>query len=135
MPHRRFRFDPLWWLNADTRAVEAMSAMMFLTFGVGFLLPGDLFARYSAYGAMAAIMSETKWGCLFVAQWALQSLAMCGNVWMLRYPSAALGMMLWVFLAVLFFIAAPTGLAPYPSAWLALFMAWVLWKGPTDGAT
>lgn len=130
-----FRFNPFWWLNADTRAIEAYSAIVFLIFGVGFLAPGDLFAKYPVYRSLGVVMSEEKWGALFVAQWALQSLAMCGNVWALRYPSALLAFLLWIGIGVLFFIGAPTSLSPYPSLLLAVFMGWVVRKGPTDGRT
>ena len=130
-----FRFNPLWWITADTRSAEAYSALMFLVFGVGFLVHGSLFDRYAVYRSLGAIMPEQGWGCLFLAQWAMQSLAMCGNVWMLRYPSALLAFVLWSGLGCLFLIGAPTSLSPYPSLLLALFMAWVVWKGPTDGST
>ncbi len=112
-----------------------MSALIALTYAVVLLWPGELFAQLAGYRVMAELMTEEAWGCVFLAQWAVQSLAMCGNVRLLRYPSALLAFLLWIFVGACFWLVAPQSVASYLFFWLALFMAWVLWKGPTDGGT
>lgn len=137
MPRRKaFRFNPLWWLDADTRAIEAFSAISALAFAVILLLPGNIFEAKSGYRVMAALLPDERgWAVIFLLQWMLQSLAMCGNVWVLRYPSAALGCLLWLFVGLCFWLVSAEALAPYIFWLIALFMAWVCLKGPTDGST
>ena len=130
---RVFRFNPLWWIDADTRAVEAFSALVFLTFAVLLLWPGDTLPNFVAYRIMSSLLPETVWGGIFLGQWALQSLAMCGNVRLLRFPAALCGFLLWAFIAAAYLLSSTAGLGGYLFGWIAIFMAWVVWKGPTDG--
>lgn len=134
MPQRRaFRFEPLWWLDADTRAVEAFSALLAWIYAAVLLWPGDLFGQLSSYSVMAAIMAEGKWGAMFVFQGLLQSAAMCGNVRLLRYPSAIIAFFLWFFIGACFWFANPQVVAAYFFFLIAAFMGWVISKGPPDG--
>lgn len=126
------RFDPFWWVNADTRAVEALAALVALTFAVVLLLPGDLF-DLSGYRVMRALMPEAVWGGILLLQWALQSMAMCGNVRFLRFPSALFALLLWTLIGSCFWMVNPAALASYVFFWIAIFMGWVILRGPTDG--
>lgn len=130
---RLVHFDPFWWIDADTRAVEALSGLIALTFAIVLLWPGSLFAQLAGYRVMAALLPENAWGGILLFQWLIQSLAMCGNVRFLRFPSAICAFLLWILIGICFWLVQPQTLSSYLFFWMAIFMAWVILKGPTDG--
>lgn len=126
-------FDPLWWTNADTRMIEAFSALVFLTFGLILFWPGDTLTGFGAYRVMREVAREDVWTGIFLFQWLLQSVAMCGKVRLLRFPAALGAFAIWLFVGTCYVASSPGGLGGYVFLWLAAFMLLVMWKGPTDG--
>ena len=126
------KFRPLWWLNADTQIAEVMSALVALSWAGVLLWPGDTMAAAPALRVMARMGGDLFWLPVFVLVWLVQSLAMCGNVRIFRYPGALLSLALWTFVGTTTFFSNPLspGWAVY--AILALAMLWTLISGPTD---
>lgn len=129
MPKRLYKLEPFWWWDADTRAVEAFSAVMAMVWGFVLLLTADMSAS-PGYRIMHALMPTWGWGLFFVFVWLIQSAAMCGNVRLLRFPSALLAFIVWTAVAIAISVANPSGLG-YTYFVMAAAQAWVLWKGPT----
>lgn len=127
-----FRLRPFWWWSADTRGAEVLSAVTAWSWGILLLLPARTFDLSPSYEIMAALLPEPCWGGIALAVGALQSLAMCGNVRLLRYPAALLSMILWTTAAAMFLVANPGTHAPVVYGILAAFQAWVIIRGPQE---
>lgn len=124
------KFRPLWWWSADTRGAEVLSALVAWTWGLWLLLPWDTFSSVSSYSFMSSLLKETTWGALFLFVGGLQSLAMCGNVQLFRYPAAVFALVLWVSAGLMFFAANPYAHAPVLYGLLAASQGWVILRGP-----
>jgi len=86
------------------------------------------------YKVMVAVLpSQYAWAAIFGVAALLQSLAMCGGFWLLRYPGAAVAMGVWVFMAVMASLTVPYGSSGGVYFVHALVMAWVLIRGPVHG--
>lgn len=129
---RKIRFRPFWWWHADTRGAEVISAVIAWSWGTWLLLPWDTFASASGYRFMSSLLPERTWGILFTIVGLLQSLAMCGNVHVFRYPAAVFSMVLWVAVSVMFYAANPIAHAPVLYGILAASQWWVILRGPQD---
>lgn len=123
---------PFWWWGADSRGVEALSAMVAWYWGVLLLLPVRTFAASRSYDAMAAVAAEWVWGLMICAVALTQSLAMCGGVKFFRYPGAVLAFITWAGVAFLFGASNPATHAVGIYSILAAFNLWVLARGPRD---
>jgi hypothetical protein len=127
-------FTPFWWLQADTRMVEAFSAFCAFAFS-GVLFFGWVFSAEAVTRiALSVVMPGWAWSIWFLVVWACQSYAMCGNVFIARLPSALFAFITWFTVAGTFFFNNPFGFAPYIHGILAAFMAWIVIKGPTNGS-
>lgn len=127
-----FQLRPFWWWHADTRGAEVLSAIIAWATGALLLYPAMTFEKSPSYGVMASFASEVTWGAGYVAVGLLQSAAMCGNVHLLRYPSALLATIAWCATAALVAAANPWTNEPLVYAALAASQAWVCIKGPQD---
>lgn len=123
----------LWWKYADTRLLEVFSALYALYWGV-------VLAMYPFWGlssppalSLEALAPHFQWSLLFLFVWIIQSSAMCGNIWLLRYPAALLSMSIWLFVAITYMINSPLSPQIGSHLLLGLGMMWVVVRGPTDG--
>lgn len=124
------RFRPLWWWDADTRGAEVLSALIAWTWGLWLLLPWNTFESVASYAFMSTLLPERTWGVLFLVVGGLQSLAMCGNVHLFRYPAAVFSMVLWVSVSLMFFASNPGAYGPILYGLLAASQWWVILRGP-----
>jgi hypothetical protein len=127
------RFTPLWWIEADTRMIEAFSALASLVFSASLFSMWWFDQQLGAYRIMRELLPLWGWGIVFASVWLVQSYAMCGNVYVARLPASWLAFLSWGVVAFFFLWANPLSLAPYLIGLLASFMLWIIVKGPTDG--
>lgn len=127
----KIAFWPFSWMKADTRIAEVISALIALSWAVILLLPGDTMHSAPGLKIMAEFGNDYVWAAIFGLVWGVQSLAMCGNIGLFRYPGALLSLMLWTFLASTILFSNPLSPGWLSYSVLALSMAWTLISGPT----
>lgn len=123
---------PLWWWKSQTQIAEVMSALTALGWALLLLWPGETMDAAPALRVMRLFGGDNLWIGIFALVWIVQSLAMCGNVKLFRYPSALLSLLLWTFVAATSFLSNPLSPAWIVYGVLALAMAWTLISGPTN---
>lgn len=125
---------PLWWWNADSRIIEAFSGMLAWYWGILLLLPFDTFGAGRSYIVMQQIATEEAWGVFYCIIGLIQSIAMCGNVYYLRFPASLLAVIGWSAASMMVGLANPVGHGLAIYGLLALANGWVIIRGPTrDG--
>jgi len=129
-----FTFRPFWWWDADSRIIEAFSAVLAFYWCFILILPEDTFGKSPSYQIMAYLGEEWQWALFYSIVWVVQSLALCGGVWLFRYPGAYLAMIGWAVATAMFALSNPLTHAPGIYGLLTLANLWVIIRGPTkDG--
>jgi len=125
---------PFWWWHSDTRIAEVTSAFILWYWFFLLALYGQETLLLPPYRIMWAVLPNYYiWAAIFGIAALLQSLAMCGGYWLLRYPAAAVSMGIWVFMSVMTLLTIPVGASGGIYFVHALVMAWVLIRGPVNG--
>lgn len=98
----------LWWDSVVP--TEVGLAALAAIWSLGLIANPHLFALSQSYAAMAGVMPERGWAvfCAIVA--AVPLAALLGRSYILRLASLVLHVVLWTFVATMFFLATPLGL-------------------------
>lgn len=101
-----------------TRTVEHMLAWMMMVWGGSLLLPGKMLAG-PQYEYLVALAGEHVWGSLGVAFGAMRLVALVLNgSWRrspgLRFLGAMTGMIWWIILSALYWVAIQRGAPDFP---------------------
>lgn len=121
---------PFWWWGADTRIGEVVSALGLWVWSITLLHPNDMFSQ-AWFKYFAAIMSDTSLGIVLGLAAILQSIAMCGNVYLFRLPSALCSMIAYMFMSAVLFQTSYYSPGTYIYALLAMVNMYAIIQGPT----
>jgi len=123
-------FRPFWWWGSDTRIGEVISSLCLWSWSATLLHPDVMFSS-AFFRHFAAIADETTIGLTLGGIAALQSIAMCGNVYFFRLPSALLAAMAYMFLFAILFETLPMSPGVYIHLVLALVNIYTVIQGPS----
>lgn len=126
---RKF-IKPFWWWGADTRIGEVVSALGLWAWTITLLHPNEMFAQ-TWFRHFAAIISESSLGLILGSVAILQSIAMCGNVYLFRLPSALFAMIAYMFMSAVLFQTSQYTPGTYIYALLAMVNMYAIVQGPT----
>lgn len=132
IPWPALNFRPLWWWKCDTEPMEVFSGMYACITAFIFFLPFASFTETNGYRYHLALAPEWVWAFAFAMLGLLQSLAMCGNVVVFRYPALILGIVLWGVDAILILGVSPTTPGPWAFVLLAAGNLWALLRHGDD---
>jgi hypothetical protein len=113
----------LWWESVVP--TEVGLTLLAAIWSAGLLVNDNLFTLSQSYTAMAGIMPERGWAvfCAIVA--AVPLVALLGRSYILRLASLVLHVVLWTFVAAMFFLATPFGLGG--PIYLTIFAGGAAW--------
>lgn len=126
---------PFWWWRASTLALEVFSAWLAWCWTVllFIMLGNDDDAHLHAFfGEMETMFPLEVWLTLFAGAGTIQTVAMCGNVFGLRYPALMVSLLLWSFVASLAVFTNGVDITNVPYALLTVLNAWAMLRGPSD---
>lgn len=131
--------SPMMWRNLatlDTTALQLfMGLQLALVWGIVLLLPYDTFGGNLAFSAMSSLASETVWGVIGLLAGLLQVSAVLGywrsggQRWLAaRKIGAAFSCAAYVFIATMYMISSPKGLAFWTYALCGVADMWIVWQ-------
>lgn len=127
-------FRPFWWWRASTLALEVFSAWLAWSWAILLIVMlkrGD--AHFNLFiGEIGALLPLKVWVIIFLTTGIAQSVAMCGNIFGLRYPSLTVSFLVWSFIAFLSVFTNGADITNVPYVLLALLNAWAMLRGPSD---
>jgi len=125
---------PFWWWRASTIALEVFSAWLAWTWAILLMIMlkrGD--AHFHSFiGEMGLLLPLPFWAAIFLVTGLVQSVAMCGNFFGLRYPALTAGLFIWSFVAFLSVFTNGADITNMPYVLMALLNAWAMLRGPSD---
>lgn len=119
-----------WWmLTHDTSSTELVSGLILAwSWGITPLMPYETFANNPSFRAMADVAPEVVWGAVGLSLGILQIFYVLRDFTIYRHIAATFALGYYVFLATMYLIASPTGIAFSTYSVCAAANAWVVWR-------
>jgi len=117
-----------WW-NADTRAVEVMSAYVAFVWAASLEVLGERAA--TIYPQLGALMPLSAWTAAFAVFGIVQASAVCFNVLLWRRACCTVSWAIWAFIAATYFFNGTAGATAGVYIVFSASTCWVSVRGPS----